>query len=334
MRTPMISVLIDTYNYGRYVEQAIESVLQQDFPVAEREILVVDDGSTDDTPEQVRKYGTAISYLRKTNGGQASAFNCVLERARGEIVALLDADDYWLPGKLRRLAEEFERHPEAGMVYHQLRYRHEREGRLEDGRGPMISGFLPANTADLLGYECFPTSFLAFRRSVLRVLLPIPEELTIMADAYLSRLVPFLAPVVSLPEFLAVYRLHGKNLFASAGPMDRAREEVRAKSTMALARSGRRWLRERGYDLRRAELQMLFRHWELEMEKARFSLRPPGNLRLCWHLLRSTRSFGARTNWKHRAVTYLNAAASLIVGYENAGRVDEWRMIVKNALFG
>jgi len=330
----MISVLIDTYNYGRYIEQAIESVLDQDFPAAEREILVVDDGSTDDTPDRVRKYCTAIRYLRKTNGGQASAFNYGLERARGEIVALLDADDYWLPGKLRRLAEVFERHPEAGMVYHQLRYRYEKEGRVEDGAGPLISGFLPANMADLLRYECFPTSFLAFRRSVLKVLLPIPEELTIMADAYLSRLVLFLAPIVSLPEFLAMYRLHGTNLFLSAGPVERAREEVRARSTMALARSGRRWLRERGYDLGRMDLRMLRRHWELEMEKARFALRHPGNVRFCWHLLRSTRCFGAQTNWKHRGVTYLNAAGSLVMGYENVHRLDEWRGAIKRTLMG
>jgi glycosyltransferase involved in cell wall biosynthesis len=334
MSAPAISVLIDTYNYGRYVEQAIESVLQQDFPTAEREILVIDDGSTDDTPERVEKYGLAITYLRKPNGGQASAFNCGLERARGKIVAFLDADDYWLPGKLQRLADEFERHPEAGMVYHQLRYRYESADRLEDGNGPLISGFLPANSSDLLAYECFPTSFLAFRRSVLRVLLPIPNELTIMADAYVSRLVLFLAPVVALPEILAVYRLHGSNLFWSAGQMEKGRQLVRSQVTIALARSWRRWLRERGYDLERPDLQTLFLHWQLEVEKARFALRHPSNLRFCRHLLRSTKTFGARKNWKHRAVTYLNAAGSLFVGYQNAGRLDEWRMGVKRALFG
>src|SRR5579871_6434531 len=107
---PLISVLIDTYNYGRYVEEAIESVLAQDFPADEREILVVDDGSTDDTPARVRKFGGAVTYLRKSNGGQASAFNFGLSHAGGKYVALLDADDYWLPGKLSRVAEEFEKH--------------------------------------------------------------------------------------------------------------------------------------------------------------------------------------------------------------------------------
>jgi glycosyltransferase involved in cell wall biosynthesis len=75
MNRPYVSVLIDTYNYGRFIEQAIESVLSQDFTMERVEILVVDDGSTDDTEERVKKYGAKIRYLRKENGGQASAFN-------------------------------------------------------------------------------------------------------------------------------------------------------------------------------------------------------------------------------------------------------------------
>jgi glycosyltransferase involved in cell wall biosynthesis len=62
MRIPRVSVLIDTYNYGHFVEEAVGSVLAQDFPQEEREILVVDDGSTDDTPERLRKFGNAINY--------------------------------------------------------------------------------------------------------------------------------------------------------------------------------------------------------------------------------------------------------------------------------
>src|SRR5208282_3384577 len=116
---PLVTVLIDTYNYGRFIEQAIDSVLGQDFPAEQMEILVVDDGSTDDTAERVKEYGERVRYFWKPNGGQASAFNFGFAKARGEIVALLDADDYWLPGKLRRVAEEFEKSPELGMVYHQ-----------------------------------------------------------------------------------------------------------------------------------------------------------------------------------------------------------------------
>src|SRR6266404_4268062 len=100
MSLPVISVVITTYNYGRFVEECVDSVLAQDYPSDRVEVIVVDDGSTDDTAERVKRYGTRIEYLRKANGGQASALNAGFAKARGEIISLLDADDYFLPGKL------------------------------------------------------------------------------------------------------------------------------------------------------------------------------------------------------------------------------------------
>lgn len=99
------SVLIDTYNHERFIEKAIVSVLEQDFPAADRDIIVVDDGSTDRTSEIVRRFEPRVRYIRKENGGQASAFNAGIPECRGEIIAFLDGDDYWLPGKLSRVAE-------------------------------------------------------------------------------------------------------------------------------------------------------------------------------------------------------------------------------------
>src|SRR6266436_4803621 len=118
MSVPLVSVVIDTHNYGRFIEECIDSVLSQDFPADQMEVVVVDDGSTDDTAERIKKYGSRIRYFYKSNGGQASAFNLGFAKARGEIIALLDADDYWLPGKLGRIVAEFESQPEAGLVYH------------------------------------------------------------------------------------------------------------------------------------------------------------------------------------------------------------------------
>src|ERR1700736_4011296 len=110
---PYISVLIDTYNHERFIEQAVASVLDQDFPAAEREIIVVDDGSTDNTPAVLQKFSPLIRVLRKKNGGQASAFNLGIPECRGEIVAFLDGDDWWAPGKLRAVSEALSR--EAGV---------------------------------------------------------------------------------------------------------------------------------------------------------------------------------------------------------------------------
>ena len=78
-----LSVLIDTYNHERYIEEAISSVLVYYFPAADREVLVVDDGSTDRTPEIVAKFAPKVGLLRKPNGGQATAFNFALPQCRG-----------------------------------------------------------------------------------------------------------------------------------------------------------------------------------------------------------------------------------------------------------
>src|ERR1700691_950785 len=95
-----LSVLIDTYNHERYIEQAVVSAIEQDFPASEYEIVVVDDGSTDRTPAIVRKFEPRVRLLRKKNGGQASAFNVALPDLCGEVIAFLDGDDWFAPGKL------------------------------------------------------------------------------------------------------------------------------------------------------------------------------------------------------------------------------------------
>jgi len=97
MARPIVSVLIDTYNHERFIEQAILSVLEQDFPGSDREILVVDDGSQDSTPQIVAKFAPQVRLIRKANGGQASAFNAGIPECQGEIVAFLDGDDWWAP---------------------------------------------------------------------------------------------------------------------------------------------------------------------------------------------------------------------------------------------
>ena len=135
-----ITVLIDAYNYGRFIEEAIESVLSQDFAMEQVEILVVDDGSTYDTAERVKKYGGAIRYLRKENGGQASAFNLGFAEARGEFVFTLDADDYFLPA-IARMTEEFEKHPNWGIVDHRLMDLDDKSGKLREARFAFSADF-------------------------------------------------------------------------------------------------------------------------------------------------------------------------------------------------
>jgi len=110
-----ISVVIPTYNYGRYLREAIDSVLAQTY--APLEVIVVDDGSTDDTPEVLASYGDRIHAIRQQNGGVGSARNAGVAAARGEYIAFLDSDDIWLPEKLAKEIALFESDPELGLVH-------------------------------------------------------------------------------------------------------------------------------------------------------------------------------------------------------------------------
>lgn len=112
MRT--VSVIIPTYNYGRFVGEAIESVLAQTYPIAE--IVVVDDGSTDDTEDIVRRFGD-VRYIKQPNAGVCAARNKGFEISTGEIIAFLDADDTWLPEKVERQVAKFEEDADIGLVH-------------------------------------------------------------------------------------------------------------------------------------------------------------------------------------------------------------------------
>lgn len=110
----LVSALIPTYNYARFVGRAIDSVLAQTY--ADVECLVVDDGSTDETPAVLARYGDRIRVIRQQNRGLSAARNTAIGAARGDLVALLDADDEWKPEKLARQVEWFERTPGLAVV--------------------------------------------------------------------------------------------------------------------------------------------------------------------------------------------------------------------------
>ena len=118
MATSRVTVLIDTYNHERFIEQAIVSVLEQDFPASDTQILVIDDGSTDRTPAIVRKFEPSVRLIRKPNGGQASAFNVGIAEAGGEIIAFLDGDDWWAGQKLSFAIDAFDKYPDIAAMGH------------------------------------------------------------------------------------------------------------------------------------------------------------------------------------------------------------------------
>ena len=345
MTTPLITVLVDTYNYGHFIEEAIDSVLAQDFPPEQREILVVDDGSADDTAARVRKYGDRVHFFCKPNGGQASALNFGIERARGEIVAFLDGDDYWLPGKLQRVAEEFHKHPGAGMVYHNFFYKRDASrDQLPLSGLAGVSGFLPDDRKSLLGYDIPLNAAMAFRRSVLQRLLPIPQSLIVQADAHLSACVIFVAPIVYIDEPMTVHRVHAGNLWNWAGntPLGcsvfdgdqaaKARVQRRVLATRAIGVGVQQWLEKNGFDVNRPDVREFLAQWTISSRAGEFALSPPGRLRFFRHLLEQGRHSRTRMTWRHSIVHYANALGSLVVGYRNFHRLDEWRLAIKRSL--
>jgi glycosyltransferase involved in cell wall biosynthesis len=107
-------VVIPSFNYGHFVTEAVDSALAQTY--APREVIVVDDGSTDDTRKRLEAYEGRIRYLHQENLGLAAARNAGIRAARGEYVALLDADDIWHPQKLELQMAYLAAHPEVGLL--------------------------------------------------------------------------------------------------------------------------------------------------------------------------------------------------------------------------
>lgn len=220
MAASLVTVLIDTYNHERFIEEAIVSVLEQDFPTSDMEILVVDDGSTDRTAEIVRKFERRVRLLRKANGGQASAFNAGISAARGEIIAFLDGDDWWTRDKLTRVMQAMDADPAVGIVGHGIVMTYldgrEQSETLRDGfrfQANTIAGaLLFRRRGAFLG-----TSRMTIRTKLLREIGPVPEALVVQADEYLYTLASVLAGAQILPETLTYYRLHESNGFHNLG---------------------------------------------------------------------------------------------------------------------
>ena len=213
MSPARVTVLINNYNYGRYLRNAIDSVLSQCYDNIE--ILIVDDGSTDNSRTIISSYGGKVRSLFKPNGGQASAFNAGFTASQGTIICLLDSDDWFLPGKVTRVVEAFAGSLTAGWVFHRLettfadgsikpksrhptRFVDERQSALQRGK---LNAFAP------------PTSGLCFARSLLDRLLPMPEEIRITSDNYLKLAGMSLAPGVYVDEPLAAQRIHPSNAY-------------------------------------------------------------------------------------------------------------------------
>ncbi len=112
---PLVSVIMPTYNGSKYIEASIDSALAQTYPHVE--VIVIDDGSKDNTTEVVSRYGDRVTLIQQQNAGTAAARNLGIRSSHGELIALLDHDDLWLPEKLQKQVPIFAESPRVGMVH-------------------------------------------------------------------------------------------------------------------------------------------------------------------------------------------------------------------------
>ncbi|HAR40450.1 MAG TPA: hypothetical protein DCR68_03680 [Coprothermobacter sp.] len=212
---PLVSIIIDNYNYGRFIQDAIESTLNQTYPNIE--VIVVDDGSTDSSREIISRYASAgrVKAVLKENGGLASAMNAGFEVSSGDLVVFLDSDDVLKPEAIEDAVRAW--HPGVSKV----------QWRLEaiDGEGNSMGLFFPPLNAHLLNgnvrqivkrwfyFGASPQSGNMYSRDFLEVAMPLPEEeWRACADYPLFAAAVFYGEVISLPDVLGLYRLHGGNI--------------------------------------------------------------------------------------------------------------------------
>jgi hypothetical protein len=189
-----------------------------------------------------------------------------------------------------------------------------------------VSGRVPESRSALLQYPMASTSCLAFRRAALEQLLPVPETLRSQADAFLTALIIFVAPVVAVNEFLGQYRLHGTNLFQTEGKQaSRAQIGNRIAMRAALLSEIENWLKKNGHNVRMRDLRAYLTQWKKAQERDGFELKAPGRWKYFRHLLGFPWTYGEIMTRRHRVYSYLRAYAALVLGYHHLHLLDDAR---------
>jgi glycosyltransferase involved in cell wall biosynthesis len=230
MNQPLVSILINNYNYAPYLKSAIDSSLNQTYP--NTEILVTDDGSTDGSQEIIRGYGDRIKPIFKSNGGHASALNAGFAQSSGDIICFLDSDDVFLPTKVQEIVAAFSKVEDIDWVFHPLleiqtgeldklslnsliedkcqdfQEKIEKDYEVIDFREQIIAGnqpnFVPQNSA------------ISFSHKILKNIFPIPEDQkTYIGDTYVSMICVAQSKGIVINPKLSLYRLHGANAYSS-----------------------------------------------------------------------------------------------------------------------
>jgi hypothetical protein len=211
-KDPLVSVVVNNYNYCRFLEQAIQSALDQTYPRVE--VLVVDDGSTDDSAAIIQSFGDRIRPFFKKNEGQASTYNRGFQEAHGDLILFLDADDFLFPTAIEKSVALWTSET-VTKIHFPLS--------VVDIAGHQTGAILPTgvlSTGDVKpailadgNYTAPSGSGNLYSRAALAQILPMPEKQWLVgADTWPIYLTPLMGEVRACSEPLGAYRVHGANL--------------------------------------------------------------------------------------------------------------------------
>ena len=198
---PLISIITPSFNQADYLEETIRSVLDQDYP--NLEYLIADGASTDRSVGIIKQYSERLTWwVSEVDAGQADAINKGFSRVKGEIIAWLNSDDYYLPNTLATVAELFAQNPDAGILYGDVLS--------VDGAGNPINvqRFAPYTLADLMAFKIISQPAVFMRRSVLEHAGCLDRDYHFLLDHQLWLRIAQLASMVYTPQILAAARYH------------------------------------------------------------------------------------------------------------------------------
>ncbi|MEA5466111.1 glycosyltransferase family 2 protein [Leptothoe sp. PORK10 BA2] len=230
--SPLVSIIINNYNYGSFLGQAIDSALDQNYKNVE--VIVVDDGSQDNSRSIISSYGNRIIPVLKENGGQASAFNAGFSNSSGDIICFLDADDLVFQNRAEQVVRLFTTYPEIEWFFHEsapidseniaqitlsnIQAKHPKSSEethfeIIDFRDNLRNAVLP--------HFAPSTSNLCFTRTLLNKFFPLPEVKghsgLAICDVYLRTVAVWLGIGIKSEEYLGVFRFHESNLYTTQG---------------------------------------------------------------------------------------------------------------------
>jgi glycosyltransferase involved in cell wall biosynthesis len=202
-KLPLVSIITPSYNQAQFLEQTLTSVLEQDYPSIE--YLVVDGNSTDGSQEIIKKNAKKITWwVSEPDQGQAEAINKGLKRAKGEIVAWLNSDDYYLPGAVTKAVTAFQMQPISSIVYGDVL--------AVDAKGHQINklSYHQWELIDLMKFNIIGQSSVFIHRELLNKIGLLDPSLQFLLDHQLWLRLVQQAPMLYLPEALSAARFHGQ----------------------------------------------------------------------------------------------------------------------------